>query len=114
MPRFPVLALALLAGALGACESKVAGGSADGATVFASACASCHGASGAPPEAMRAQLGVRDLTGAEWKARASRALVIEQVRHGSKNKLMPSFTGALSDPQIEAVADFVMAMPAAK
>ena len=35
------------------------------------------------------------------------ALVENQVRHGSKNKLMPAFEGALTDAQIKAVAAYV-------
>src|SRR5688572_12059465 len=105
MLRFPVLTAVVL---LSACEAKVAGGSVDGGQVFASACASCHGPAGSPSESMKAQLGVRDLTSAEFRARATRDLVLNQIRIGSANKLMPSFTGALSDAQMQAVADFVL------
>jgi mono/diheme cytochrome c family protein len=108
MSRFPVLVMLLVAAG---CEAKVAGGVVDGGKVFASACASCHGPAGAPPESMRAQLGVRDLTSAEFRARASREMIVNQVRLGSKNKLMPAFTGALSDAQMIAVADFVLGLP---
>ena len=107
-PLVLVTLLAVLAG----CDRKVAGGSTDGAKVFAAACASCHGDQGTPPAQMRDQLGVRDLRGAEWLARRTRAHVIEQVRKGSSNGKMPAFTGALTDPQIEAVADHVMALTA--
>jgi mono/diheme cytochrome c family protein len=110
MPRFPVLVMALL---VAGCEAQVAGGAVDGGKVYASACASCHGPAGAPPESMRAQLGVRDLTSAEFRARSSRDLILTQVRLGSKNKLMPSFSGALSDAQMIAVADFVLGLPPA-
>ena len=34
-------------------------------------------------------------------------LVEQQVRHGSQNKLMPAFEGAISDAQIRAVAAYV-------
>src|SRR5262245_41780999 len=95
-----------------ACDRPVAGGSADGAQVFASACATCHGAGGTPPEAMAVALGVRDLNAAEFRARATRDLIEHQVRTGSANKKMPSFTGALSDAQIAAVADYVLRLPA--
>ena len=101
---FELVALAL---ALVACGGDVAGGSVDGATVFASGCATCHGPAGKPSEQMLAHLGVRDLTTPEFRARVTPALVEAQVRSGSKNKLMPAFEGALSDAQIKAVARFV-------
>jgi mono/diheme cytochrome c family protein len=75
--------------------------------VFASVCAACHGPEGKPNGAMVARLGVRDLTSPEFRARASAELVEHQVRTGSKNKLMPSFEGALDDQQISAVAAYV-------
>jgi mono/diheme cytochrome c family protein len=93
--------------ALAACHGDVAGGSVDGAQVFGSICASCHGPAGKPDQVMIERLGVRDLTSPEFRARVTPALVEAQVRGGSKNKLMPAFDGALSDAQIKAVADYV-------
>jgi mono/diheme cytochrome c family protein len=95
---------------LGACSNEVAGGKADGAAVFAEACARCHGSGGKPSESMAAQLGVKDLTSVEFGARATREHVEKQVRHGSDNKIMPSFAGALNDAQIAAVADYVLTL----
>ena len=97
----------LLAVVLAACPSRGGGGTADGAQVFQSTCATCHGPEGKPPEAMIARLNVRDLTSPELRARVTPALVENQVRNGSKNKLMPAFGGALSDDQIKAVAAYV-------
>lgn len=102
------MAAAVLAG----CDGKVAGGAADGAAVFREACARCHGDLGTPSESLRAQLGVKDLRAAEFHARATRDQVIDQVRRGSANKIMPSFAGALTDAQIEAVADYVLSLKA--
>lgn len=100
---------ALVGAALGSagCNRPAADGSADGKEVFAYACANCHGPQGTPPASMAAQLGVRDLRSAEFRARATPALVEHQVRTGSKNTLMPSFASALSDAQIRAVSLFV-------
>ena len=92
----------------GGCGNPAAGK--DGRAVFELMCASCHGPDGRPPAAMIARLGVRDLTGPEFRARVTTLgpqLVEQQVREGSKNKLMPSFVGALDDAQITAVAAFV-------
>ena len=93
--------------ALGGCKQKVAGGSTNGSTVFQSICAACHGETGKPTAANVARLGVKDLTAPELRARITPELVENQVRHGSQNKLMPAFEGALTDDQIKAVAAYV-------
>jgi mono/diheme cytochrome c family protein len=92
---------------LGGCGGEPSGGAKDGRTVFESLCASCHGPDGRPPAAMIARLGVRDLTAAEFRARVTPGVVAQQVRTGSKNKLMPAFAGLLEDAQITAVAAYV-------
>ena len=102
MKRWILLGLLLTA-----CDRGAAGGSTDGAQVYQSVCATCHGADGKPPEAMVARLNVRDLSSTELRARVTPALVEHQVRTGSKNKLMPAFEGALTDAQIKAVAEYV-------
>ena len=91
---------------LGAC-TKPAGGSSDGATVYDSVCAACHGQTGHPSEQMVRQLGVRDLGAPEVRAKLTPELVEHQVRAGSTNKLMPAFEGALSNEQIKAVSAYV-------
>jgi mono/diheme cytochrome c family protein len=101
------LAVAAWIAALGACTRGGAGDPTDGRAVFQSLCATCHGADGRPPPAMVARLGVHDLTAPEFRARVTPDLVEQQVRTGSKSKLMPSFAGAISDAQIAAVAAFV-------
>jgi mono/diheme cytochrome c family protein len=75
--------------------------------VFQMMCATCHGADGRPPAAMTARLGVRDLTSAEFRARVTPGLVEQQVRNGSKSKLMPAFAGVLDDAQITAVSAYL-------
>ena len=91
----------------GSCGTGTAGAGADGRKVFELLCATCHGSDGRPPAAMVARLGVRDLTAPEFRARATPDVVEQQVRHGSQNKLMPAFEGAISDAQIRAVAAYV-------
>ena len=97
----------LLVAALAACNTNVAGGATAGPKVFASVCATCHGPTGKPTQAMVARMNVRDLTAPEFRARVTPALVEHQVRTGSTNKLMPAFAGALDDEQIKAVAAYV-------
>jgi mono/diheme cytochrome c family protein len=84
-----------------------AGDSKDGAQIFATMCATCHGPTGKPDAAMVARLNVRDLTDPTVRRKLTPAHVEQQVRTGSANKLMPSFTGALDEAQIKAVAAFV-------
>ncbi|CAN5705597.1 hypothetical protein BH11MYX2_BH11MYX2_27910 [soil metagenome] len=100
--RFVAAALFLVA----ACNDPT-GGSKDGAKVFQATCATCHGLTGKPDAAMVARLNVRDLTDPAFRQKVTKDLVEKQVRAGSANKLMPSFVGALSDQQIEAVATYV-------
>jgi mono/diheme cytochrome c family protein len=103
-----VLALGVLA--LGACNSQVADGQADGAKVFEGACARCHGPNGRPDPGMVAKLGVKDLTQPALQARLSDADIRQQILKGSKNKQMPSFDGALTEPQIDAVIAHVRSL----
>jgi cytochrome c oxidase cbb3-type subunit 3 len=100
---------ALVASSLAGCDRDPGGGGApgDGRAVFESLCAACHGPDGRPPAAMVARLGVRDLTAAEFRARVTPGLVEQQVRTGSRTKLMPAFAGLLEDAQIRAVAAYV-------
>jgi mono/diheme cytochrome c family protein len=104
------IAALLIVFALVGCDRKVAGGSTDGKEVFAAACARCHGEAGRPSAQMASQLGVVDLTSAEFRARRSAAAVEHQIRRGSANGRMPAFTGALAEPQIAAVTAYVMAL----
>jgi mono/diheme cytochrome c family protein len=90
------------------CDSGVANDSVDGAQVFANTCAVCHGARGKPDEGMVARIGVKDLTASDERAKFVPGFVENQVRNGSKNKLMPGFAGALRDAQITAVAAYVV------
>jgi mono/diheme cytochrome c family protein len=53
------------------------------------------------------RLGVHDLTAPEFREKVTPELVEHQVREGSQNKLMPSFTNAITDEQIRAVAAYV-------
>jgi mono/diheme cytochrome c family protein len=90
-----------------ACKTDASDGSVEGPRIFETMCASCHGPTGKPTEAMVARLNVRDLTSPELRARVTPELVEKQVRKGSANKLMPALEGALTDAQIKAVSAFV-------
>lgn len=100
--KWLVTAVVLLG--LAGCESGDPG---DGKVVYEKFCTTCHGPRGTPDATMVAKLGVKDLRAPELRARITTYLVENQVKHGSKNKLMPAFEGAFSDVQIKAVADYV-------
>ncbi len=101
-------ALVLLASvAAAACKPEAAGTTVDGADLYSKMCVTCHGSTGQPSPTMAARMGVRDLTAPELRERITPVLVEQQVRHGSTNKLMPAFEGALTDAQIKAVAAYV-------
>jgi mono/diheme cytochrome c family protein len=106
LQRVKWVVVVVIAG-LAACNRDVAGDTADGAQVFGNVCSVCHGPTGKPNEAMVARLGVKDLTAPDERAKITPAFVENQVRVGSKNKLMPAFAGALRDDQIKAVAAYV-------
>jgi len=108
----PAALLALLASAAACGNSSSsggggAGGSDEARATFQTMCGTCHGPDGKPSEAMVARLAVRDLTAPEFRARVTPALVENQIRKGSANKLMPSFEGVLDDAKIKAVAALV-------
>jgi mono/diheme cytochrome c family protein len=108
------IALLSIAITIAACDRDPTGGAADGPAVFHAWCATCHGEHGHPDAGMIARIGVRDLTTPDFRVRVTSVLVATQVRRGSQNKLMPSFAGALSDAQIDAVAAYVASSAFAK
>ena len=65
-----------------------------GAGVFASACASCHGAGGEGMQAM----GAPDLTDDEWLYGGDADTIFQTVWHGRQG-VMPSWEGRLSAEQ---------------
>ncbi len=91
----------------GATSSGGGSGAIDAAQLYQDMCATCHGSKGKPTEAMVARMNVRDLTSQELRARITPELVENQIRTGSKNKLMPSFDGVLNAEQIKALAAYV-------
>lgn len=57
---------------------------------------------------MAQRLGVRDLADPAVRARLTPALVEQQIRDGSPNGLMPAFQGSLTEPQLRALAAYVL------
>jgi mono/diheme cytochrome c family protein len=106
------LLVALLA--LAGCRDQIAGGRADGAAIFAEVCARCHGPQGDPDAANVARLGVKPLTSDNVQHKLTDEDIRRQILRGSENKQMPSFAGALSDAQVEAVIAHVRSLGAPK
>lgn len=105
-----LVALALLAG----CRDRIAGGRADGAAIFSEVCARCHGPAGEPDAANVARLGVKPLTSEHVQRQLADEDIRRQILRGSENKQMPSFAGALSDAQVDAVIAHVRALGGAR
>jgi mono/diheme cytochrome c family protein len=102
--------LVFLALAAAGCKKQIAGGKADGAAIFGDACARCHGPSGAPDKAMVAGMGVKNLTTAEFRDRATVEYVRDRVSRGSDNRVMPPFVNQLTAEQLEAVVAYVLTL----
>ncbi len=110
-PAFLAAALLCLAAGPG-CSTEVAGGRADGAAIFSEVCARCHGPEGIPDEASVARLGVKPLVSPHVQRQLTDADIRNQILHGSSNKQMPSFAGALTDAQVEAIVRHVRTLRA--
>lgn len=104
------LCLVLVSAAAG-CKRKIAGGKADGAKIYAEACAQCHGSDGAPSAAMKRQLRVKDLTDPALHERMSDDQLRAQIKSGSSNRLMPAFGGSLSAEQLTAIVKYIRSLP---
>jgi mono/diheme cytochrome c family protein len=106
----PFLTAVLGAALLFGCSGKVAGGEADGSRIFAEVCSRCHGIGGEPSPSMVARYGVKNLRSRRVQEEMSDARIRAQILEGSANKQMPSFEGALTDEQIEAVIAHVRSL----
>lgn len=100
-------ALCVAFAGLAGCKRQIAGGKADGARIFAEACATCHGTDGSPSAANRRNLRVKDLTDPVLQERLTDDAIRRQIKHGSSNRLMPAFGDTLNDAQVEALVKFV-------
>jgi mono/diheme cytochrome c family protein len=88
--------------------SKVAGNSrADGAALFDSRCALCHGKDGAGLPNWKS-LGQPDFTQPEWQKARTDEYIADSIKNG-KGKFMPSFKGKLSDEETGAVVQRIRA-----
>ncbi len=76
----------------------------DGAAIYKSKCAMCHGADGTGNTPAGKTMKVRDLTSADVQKQSSEEL--EKVVSNGKNK-MPAYKGKLKESEIDAVVKFI-------
>jgi mono/diheme cytochrome c family protein len=81
---------------------------ASGATLFAGACASCHHSGGGLPISRPVALALSTPVNEPDPTNFLR-IVLDGIHPplGDRGPIMPSFSGALTDPQLEALADYV-------
>ncbi|MEM9487549.1 MAG: cytochrome c [Myxococcota bacterium] len=108
--RTASLALVALVAAVSSVACSSTRASSSGTELYRRHCARCHGQTGAPPPSMAAQLGVRDLSIAEFQDRVSDEQIRDAIYNGSSNRRMPAFQGALSDQEIAALVAHVRAL----
>src|SRR5215813_4887872 len=83
-------------------SSNVSGNSgADGAALYDSRCALCHGKDGAGLPNWKSK-GQPDFTRLEWQKAHTDEQITESIKNG-KGKFMPAFKGRLSDEETGAV-----------
>ena len=87
-----------------------AGDRSAGGVLFAGACASCHRSGGGLPASRPIALALSTPVNASDPANLLR-IVVDGIHPpaGERGPIMPGFSGALTDPQIVALADYVRA-----
>jgi len=82
---------------------------ANGSSLFAKHCASCHGASGKGDGAMAAKLKSKpaDLTDAEWTHGPSDGEIFTLIRDGAKNAGMKAYRGVLPERQMWDLVNYI-------
>jgi mono/diheme cytochrome c family protein len=98
-----VLTLAILVAA----PAAFAGGGPDGASIYKSKCAMCHGPDGAGQTTMGKNLKLRDLRSAEVQ-KLTDAELTKMISDG-KGK-MPAYKGKLAAGDIDALVGFIRAL----
>jgi mono/diheme cytochrome c family protein len=82
-----------------------------GQHVYQSRCSICHGRDGRGNTPTAASYPNANLVDGRWAHGGSREEVIRTIRQGVPKTPMLPFGQALSDSEIEAVADYVLALP---
>lgn len=77
----------------------------DAAGLFQENCVTCHGANGRAHTFHGRLVGAQNLTDPNWQAETSDAQIINAIKTGPS--VMPAFGKRLSEPEIEALAEYV-------
>ncbi len=103
-----ILLIGLASGCGGGSPADVGAGDPD-RPLFEARCAVCHGLDGAPrgPAAAAGDLGDPD-----WQARNGSAAIREVIVEGRGK--MPSFSGKLSDDELQRIVAYVQRLPELK
>jgi mono/diheme cytochrome c family protein len=78
-------------------------GLAQGADVYKTKCASCHGATGVPSPAMAKAMGVKPAGDPAVKAKSEAQMIAVTTNGAGK---MPAYKGKLTDAQIKAAVEY--------
>lgn len=110
----PFLTSVIVLGAVFAASSANAG-DVDVATLWSKNCSTCHGKDGKGDTKAGKQKEVKDLTDPKVRAEFKRADLIKKVKEGVKDEKtgkdrMKPFGEKLSDEQIGALVDWVLAL----
>ncbi len=81
----------------------------EGASVFKQKCSTCHG----PDGRGLATVGTPNFTDPKEQASLTGEEIVETIKNGKKDTLMPAWAGKLSDQQISAVASYVRSLGSA-
>jgi mono/diheme cytochrome c family protein len=80
---------------------------ADGATLFAKLCASCHGKDGKAQTPIARKLGVKDLTQSKLTGTEIEKQIVEGKRDEQGKEKMPAFKGKITDVEIKSLVTVV-------
>lgn len=82
----------------------------DGKALYLENCASCHGEDGKAGTELGAKYMAADFTSDEWKKEfgGKHAQVKKVIEKGVKKTKMEAWKGKLSDPEIDALATYVL------
>ena len=78
----------------------------EGASVFKQKCSTCHG----PDGRGLATAGTPNFTDPKVQASLTDEQIVETIKNGKKDTMMPAWAGKLSDQQISAVASYVRSL----
>lgn len=86
-----------------AAKKRLVGAQPSGAEIFSQRCSKCHGPNGKGIKDIKTP----DFTDPKLQATLTDQQVVETIKNGKKDTMMPAWAGKLSDQEIAAVAQYV-------